>query len=776
VTAATDIADRLVADGNRAEKEGRLSEACELYRSAVKAAPRYAKAHLNLGIGLEALGDAGGAVQSYEAALAADPGDAYVNYNFASLLFRRGELGRAEQLLQVALRAKPEFPEAHVALANVYDSQGNTAAAADSLKLAVQQRPGYAGAWYNYGVALAKLERPAEAETALRRAMQLDPAFSSLDAYANLAAALWKQGRLDEVVACYREALLLVPDSPALHYLLGNALAQRGQLDEAVGSYREAVRLKADFLDAHYELGATLRHLGRHDEATACLDAALKVTPDSAQAFYRLGLAFRDADRRDEGLERLQRAFSLDPEHVEARWAFAMHQLPAVYAADDEPARFRKAFSLELDRLDRWFDATRAARGFDAVGSVQPFLLAYQEVNNRDLLQRYGELCARLMAAWAEREKPLAPPRKRAAGAAVRVGIVSSFFSNHSVWSAIVKGWFGQIDRARIDLQAFYLRSQEDAETRFAMSRAAHFEKGSRDLRQWVEVIQRQRPDVLIYPEIGMDAMTQKLASLRLAPSQVAAWGHPETSGLPTIDYYLSAEDFEPADAQSSYTERLVALPHLGCYYSRMTLTPADPELKKWGVDPDAALLICPGAPFKYTPRHDALYAEIARRLGRCRFIFFTFYANPNLSHKLRQRLQRAFAEKALKLDDFVTFLPWQQGPQFYGLLNRATVFLDTVGFSGFNTAMHAVECGLPIVTREGRFMRGRLASGILKRMGLSELVAASDEDYVSLAVRLATDAAYRASVRERMQKARGSLFEDLAPIRALEDFLVEVR
>jgi predicted O-linked N-acetylglucosamine transferase (SPINDLY family) len=87
---------------------------------------------------------------------------------------------------------------------------------------------------------------------------------------------------------------------------------------------------------------------------------------------------------------------------------------------------------------------------------------------------------------------------------------------------------------------------------------------------------------------------------------------------------------------------------------------------------------------------------------------------------------------------------------------------------------MHAVECGLPVVTREGRFMRGRLASGILKRMGLAELVAASDEDYVSLAVRLMTDADYRAGVRGRIAASRGVLFEDLAPVRALEDFLAQ--
>jgi predicted O-linked N-acetylglucosamine transferase (SPINDLY family) len=86
---------------------------------------------------------------------------------------------------------------------------------------------------------------------------------------------------------------------------------------------------------------------------------------------------------------------------------------------------------------------------------------------------------------------------------------------------------------------------------------------------------------------------------------------------------------------------------------------------------------------------------------------------------------------------------------------------------------MQAVECGLAVVTREGRFMRGRLASGILKRLGLQELVVDTEQDYVALAVKLVQDAGYREHIRSRIEANRHILFEDTAPIRALEDFFV---
>jgi len=356
---------------------------------------------------------------------------------------------------------------------------------------------------------------------------------------------------------------------------------------------------------------------------------------------------------------------------------------------------------------------------------------------------------------------------------AVHVGIVSRYFRAHSVWSALMKGWFQQLDRERFALAAYCLGPKQSEETLYACSRAARFEQGARGLRQWVATILEAQPDVLIYPEIGMDPMTVKLASLRLAPVQVAAWGHPETTGLPTIDYYLSGETFEPPGAQGHYSERLVALPHLGCFVQPSNVGPAVPDAGVWGIDTHAPLFLCPGAPFKYAPEHDRIFPEIARRLGRCRFIFFTHWLS-GLSEKLRRRLESVFGRSGLAFGDFVTFIPWQDQPRFFGLMQRADVYLDTIGFSGFNTALQAVECGLPIVTREGRFMRGRFASAILKRMGLAELVAQSEEDYVALAVRLARDIQYREHVRSRIAASRQVLFEDLAPIRALEDLLVK--
>jgi predicted O-linked N-acetylglucosamine transferase (SPINDLY family) len=271
-----------------------------------------------------------------------------------------------------------------------------------------------------------------------------------------------------------------------------------------------------------------------------------------------------------------------------------------------------------------------------------------------------------------------------------------------------------------------------------------------------------------------MDPMTAKLASLRLCPVQATTWGHPETSGLPTIDYYLSALAFEPEAAQDNYSEKLVTLPNIGCYYEPLPITREPLSLDELGLPDDEPLFICPGTPFKYAPRHDWIYPAIAQDLETCRFIFFTNTLE-TLSRRLMHRLRIAFARMDLAFEDYVVEVPWQSKPRFSSLMRQATAFLDTIGFSGFNTAMQAIECNLPIVTREGKFLRGRLASGMLRRIGTADSIAASELDYVGLAARLGRDSEFRDNLRNRIEESRVTLYGDVAPIRALESFISKI-
>lgn len=548
--------------------------------------------------------------------------------------------------------------------------------------------------------------------------------------------------------------------------LKGNVLNDLGRPAEAIPCFQRALQLKPACADALANLGNALQYLGQLQDSVSCYERAIALDPGYLEAHHNLGNALESLDRQPEAVARFRRVLELDGDFVEARWAIAMSQLRRVYASAAEARLCREAFARELGSLEDWFDARRSKIGFRAVGVQQPFALAYLEENNRALLERYGNLCARLMGEWSAAQA-LGAPARPAAGGIIRIGVASQYFRDHSVWNALMRGWFEQLDRRRFELHAFYFGAHIDAETERCRGLAAQFHAGGKGLRGWAEAILGSRLHALIYPDVGMDPMTAKLACLRLAPHQLASWGHPETTGLPTIDAYLSAQGMEPHAAQAQYTEKLVALPNLGCSFSRRATRAEIPDFKA-----ARPILVCAGTPFKYMAQHDDAYAEIARRLGRCSFVFFVHQGRRDLADRLLHRLRAAFTRVGLRADNHVTFLPWLDRGRFYGLMQHADVFLDTIGFSGFNTAMQAVECALPIATVEGRFLRGRFASAILRRMELHDLVAQSDEDYVRIAVRLAQNSQYRESVRKKIVARRDILFDDVAPIRAMEDYL----
>jgi protein O-GlcNAc transferase len=291
-SAAADAADRLIDEGNRAESAGELMQACDRYRQAVARAPRYAKAHVNLGIGLEALGDIDGAIACHETALQSEPGDPYANYNLGKLLHRRGELPRARRLLTRALQGRPDFPEARIVLALVLVSQSNPGEAATELEAALQQRPDDFGALFHYAAVLRTLNRLDDARVALRRALVVDP--SNADAHAALSDVLCAQGDTAAATAELEAVLAQRPDWPDALYNYGCMLRRQLRLAEAEGAFRRAIAAQPGHAGAYRMLGEVFLAQCRTDEAFELYGLARRNSPhdfglESAELFALFG-------------------------------------------------------------------------------------------------------------------------------------------------------------------------------------------------------------------------------------------------------------------------------------------------------------------------------------------------------------------------------------------------------------------------------------------------------------------------------------------------------
>jgi protein O-GlcNAc transferase len=268
---------------------------------------------------------------------------------------------------------------------------------------------------------------------------------------------------------------------------------------------------------------------------------------------------------------------------------------------------------------------------------------------------------------------------------------------------------------------------------------------------------------------------------LRLAPVQAASWGHPECTGLPTMDLFISGEALEPINASDNYCEKLVRLPNLGVHVEPLAPAISKPGLGSLNLPGNEPLLLCAGAPFKYSPIDDDIWVQIARHLKKRifkrnsggRLVFFRSRSEA-MDRIFETRLRAAFDKGGVGFDAHVSIIPTLDRSRFFGLMRESALMLDTLGFSGFNTAIQGIECDLPVLAYEGAFMRGRLASAILRRLDLPELVATTKEEFVQKAIALAGDSRERRRLRAKIIERRSVLFHDMEPVRALERHLTD--
>jgi predicted O-linked N-acetylglucosamine transferase (SPINDLY family) len=739
------------------------------------------------------------AERCYRQACVLEPGDAGQFHRLGVLAHQLGR-NDATDLLRRAIELRPDFAEAHNDLGVIFGATGKFVEAIACFDDAIANKPDYHEAHNNRGNALTRLGRADEAIASHKKALALRPNDSptymyignvleaqgrsveaaeqyakalaiaprSVLAHYNLAAALKRQGKLTEAASHYRQAIAIAPTFAEAHNNLGLILHELGRLDDALVHCERAVALKPNFAAAHNNLGNVLREKGR--PAAAQYERAIALDPNFVMAHYNLGLAQRSQSRFADASVSLERALALDPDCLEARFALCMAQLPILYASEDEIEKQRAAYERSL--IDLRGEVARLgafSRFADVVGSQQPFYLAYQGQNDKDLQAVYGALVGASMQARYPSAPLPSPPRS---GEPLTIGIVSGFFRHHSNWRIPIKGWLGQLDRSRFRVLGYYTGTESDAETKSAIALCDRFVSGPLTLEEWRTTILADAPHILIYPEIGMDTVSAQLAAQRLAPVQCNSWGHPDTSGFPTLDYYLSSDLMEPPEAQNHYTERLVRLPNLSIYCEPPDGPPASTDRRTLGLRTSATVYCCCQAPSKYIPQYDEVFARIARDVGGCQFAFIEFSGAPHVTDVFRERLERAFAAFDLSAADHCVVLPRQSPDQFIAAIGQCDIFLDSIGWSGCNSTLESLIHNMPIVTFNGALMRGRHTAAILRMMDACETIAQTVDEYVSLAVRLGRDPEFRTAVRAKIAANKNRIYRDRSCIAALEAFL----
>lgn len=713
--------------GLLAYQQGKGDEAIGRLTQAIGAAGSHAGYHYELGVILHEQGRMEEAIEAYKAAASLVPERADVAEALASAMLQSGA-GCVHELLGL-LEQHPSSNVLHQAYATALQADGQDDAAQEQYERLVCKIPQSAQARHALGALLLQRGTVAGALEHLRVAVDIDP--ESAAARNDLGLAFWKSCDLDAAQKEFGEALRIEPGMVDACNNLGGLYRARGDLKLAVAYYQLAVH-------HHPEDGVALENLGQLNGSLGRIDLAIDY--------------YEHAARR--GREPLVRS------KIDGLRLRKLMNLPPIFQTGEEIEVYRRQLKERLwDLADE--KHIRLRDPLHEVG-ITNFFLAYHGHGDADIQRKIGEIYRR---AW-----PLEQPKlKRGRDRRLRIGFVSANLYNHTI-GKLNRGLIANLNPTKFSAHVFLIGERNDRTTHALRQSAESFTSLPRDLGAVRQSIVDAGLDVLLFTDIGMEPYSYFLAFSRLAPVQCVTWGHPITTGIDTVDYFLSGADLEVEGNERHYTERLIRLPTMQPYYYHPQIVGNRKTRAALGLPEDRTVYLCPQSLFKLHPSFDSMIGGILRSDGRG-LVALIHGHDASWSQLLLARFRSSIPDVL----DRVRILPRTSGEDFMNLIAVSDVMLDTPLFCGGNTTYEGLAMGCPIVTLPSELLRGRLSYGIYKKLGLLDCVARSPEEYVNIALRLGTDPDHRAHVSESIRSRVDVLYEDAQTVRELEEFFLSV-
>jgi len=637
----------------------------------------------------------------------------------------------------------------------------------------------------NYACALAsfQLDQLAEAEQFLRRVIRLQPNF--FPAFNTLGVVLRAAGRDAEGIASLERALVINGNYAEAAFNLALAFADLKEtlkqqllgLHEAIAAGERATKLEPGSFETWEALGHAQLLAGDSGRGAASLARANDLHPNVPQLQYDLGVAQIANGDLASGRKTLDAVEAQRPDWIKILFERDL-ALPPLYESQHHIAESRAAWITGLEKIEtRLFDSQNwsVEEAMKALLAHSAFYLNYQDTDNTALQQRFARVVEYVVQrAYPQFTKPLTG-KSSTDGERLRIGFTSAHLRKHSV-GYFFGAWITELDQTKFESFVWHTGEISDAITDKIRAKSSRFSSAPHDMARFAETILAAKLDVLIHLDVGMHPHAQVLAAMRLASVQCVAYGHPVTTGLSTIDYYLSADAAEPDNAQAAYSETLIRLPKLGVCYplpdiANRTLPGMLFKGKKTRQKP---FLLCVQRLFKVLPHMDSLIARIAKQLPGCGIAFFAS-PSPSLNETFVQRVTTAMKCHGVDAATTLQMLPAMTYENFLGTVEAADMVLDTTHFSGGNSSFDAFAVGAPIVAYEGAMMRGRQTSAMLRIMNIPELITDSDDAYVATVVALAKDPQRLRAIRTRILAGRDALFNDVSAVRALEETLARI-
>ncbi len=623
-----------------------------------------------------------------------------------------GQLQMAEAAYRKILAINPDHPDALHLLGVLAHQVGRHEIAIELINKAIHFNPHIPYYYNNIGAALMAQGKFEEAAASYQKAIQIKPDYA--EAYYNLGVALKDQGRLEETVSAYQRAIQIKPDYAEAYYNLGGTYQTLGRIEAAISAYQKALQVQPDYPEVYNNLGNALREQGKIDEALSCYQEVIRLKPDYAPVYNNEGNIFlQEHGRVREAISAYQKAVQLKPDYMEAHSNYLM--------AIHYDKQFTKKTILQ-ETLD-WSRRHSPPMRFD------------RRLNNE------------------------ADPGRR-----IKIGYVSGDLRRHPI-GYFMETVLAHHHRGEVEVFCYYNHHTSDDITQKLQSFPLFWRKIAGKSDEEVEgMIIQDGIDILVDLSGHSPENRLLLFARRAAPIQATWMGYFDTTGIQAMDYIIADRHVIPEADERFYVEKVVRLP--GCY---LCYTPPSgvPEVSESPFLSSGYVTFgCFNNIAKANPRVVATWSRILGALPGSRLCLKTLGLR---SANVRDDYIRMFSANGIDKEriDLLERSPLHEYFAYYGNID---IVLDTFPFTGNTTTFDALWMGVPVPTLVHDTFVGRFGFSILSTLGLTDLIAFTEDDYVEIVLRLARDTERLSALRQNLRSKMSA-----SPLCDGEGFAIEL-
>lgn len=637
-----------------------------------------------------------------------------------------GKLSDATALYLQVLEIEPNNPNALHLLGMIAHKNGKYDLALDLLNKAILSDPLAPDFHNNLGLIWQAKGDFSKAQTCYQQAINLHPAFHM--AHYNLADALEKQGKCLEAIACYQKAIELKPDYAKAYNNLGNILKDQGQALKAIDCYKKAAEFLPSYADAYYNLGVTYQDQQRLEEAIACYQKTIQLQPLYTDAYYNLGIISYIQSKVTNAITFFKKTIELKPDHADAH-----NNLGCAFKdqgrISDACGCFEKALEFKPDwpsvHSNLLFSITHL-EGYDPTAVYERHLSWAKQHANKfsDNIASYNNDTN---------------PNRR-----LRLGYVSPYFYRQPI-AHFLEPILSGSNRSEFEITCYADVLKSDEITQRLQKLSDHWcPITSLDNKKVFHKIRDDKIDILIDLSGHIARNRILLFAYKPAPIQIS-YLYQATTGLAAMDYRITDTYADPIGmTEHCYSEELLRLPNSYWCYQPPMEAPEVSELP--AINSKQITFACVNHLSKVGPSVIALWSQILQKVKQSQLMIFSHSGDTN-KHIIQSFEKHGITIAQLLIRNHQSFAEYLKA---YELID---ITLDPFPYNGGTTTCESLWMGVPVITLAGNSCMSRGGVSILSNIGLKDLIAHTSEDYVQIAMRLATNLPNLQQLRSQLRK-----------------------